>query len=58
MGRKTFIYLLSLQDTEIIYRWRRTCRRENICATCRFNDCCEDTFNDFQEIREELEDAK
>lgn len=49
---KPFVYYLSLREVETIHRWRRTCRRENICVTCRFKNTCEDTFEDFQEIKE------
>ena len=50
---KDFIYYLDLREVEIVHRWRRTCRREKICAKCRFKDKCEDTFEDFQETRKE-----
>ena len=50
---KDFIYYLDLREVEIIHRWHRTCRREKICAKCRFKDKCEDTIEDFQEIRKE-----
>ena len=56
MARKTLIYLLKLRETQAIYRWRRTCKRENDCRTCGFKDICLDLFEAFQEIRENLED--